>query len=157
MLLFEIGTTQLDLKWASHGKSHSCVFDLDDEKYGISAEEDEFDGIPAVEIYFYIFEDGKQSLSLSDLGKNEIKVLSIAWNAVSEKFSSMPVIWFSAKARNDGDDLEKRKSLYRKLTTRISRINGYFHVEGQLGDDFLFVLFKNNSDKEKIYSYLGIK
>ncbi len=154
MLLFEIGNTRLPLEWRLFDDSLSTSFELDGVEYGISANRDKFDGISAVEVYFYTVVDGLQSLDPTALGKNEFKVLSIVTNAIAEKLGSESVVWFSAK--NDAH-VDKRKNIYSKIANRISRKRGYFLAKGKQGADYLFILYKNKNDGPRILSYLGVK
>jgi hypothetical protein len=156
MLLFEIGDTRLDMKWTTSGNEHHTSFMFAGEKYFISAVHDKFDGIPAVEVYFSISKDGRPSLEMTNLFKNEFQIISIVSNAIREKFNNEDVIWFSAKYAADKEKTEHRAQAYSKISSRIARADGYFKVSGKIGNDHIFILYRNINIKEKINSYLGI-
>jgi hypothetical protein len=157
MKLAEIANSRLNLTWSSHGESYATKFFVDKIQYGISADRTSFEGINALEVFFYSIRDGKQDMSLLNLGNNEFKVIGIVGNAIKEQFNGEHVIWFSAKYGVDKNQVEKRASLYSKLAAKFARENNYFRAEGMVGDNYLYILFDNTSYQPKIDEYLGIK
>jgi len=154
MRLAEIIETRRDLDWDHQGISYGAKFELDGITYGISAERNKFEGMPALEVFFYIINsETERDMSLTHIGENQFKVIGIVANGIKEKFSDENIIWFSAKTDVDHDEVQRRFSFYEKLASRLGRANNMFVATGKSGSSYVCVLYKKYSDKDKVFSY----
>ena len=158
-LLFEIINTRLDLTWSKGGEDHFYTdFELDGVNFHISAEINHIESLKFLEVYFFIKSDNGPNFKLTNLGKNQFKILGIVGNAIKEKFKDFPIIIFSSKEETDTvEDFERRTQFYQKLCSKIAREQSYYKKSGSYNKDKVFILYKDEKLESEIFSILNIE
>lgn len=160
MLLNEIFDTNNKVNWTSSDGVHEGSFLIDEEEYFIYAEEYSIQLDSGIKSALDIgFRKGKSSALTGD--QKPARVIGSVLSGIKQKVHELnpDIIMFGALHKND--EVEKRKALYRRIASLLSKTTKYNHLSKWYkfeGGEYAFIANFTPSEKdeeliEKLASY----
>lgn len=133
---------------------HYTEFSLGEKHYGVSAIEEDVNGLTTIRIDFHYKITGGIQHQATNFGADSLKVLSIVANGIKAKFSDVDIIYFLAKHTDSDKEFDSRVKLYSRIVDKLKVENNLIPVKQDLGKAYLFGLCKNTDSRDVLLSFI---
>lgn len=145
-------TTKLSLQWQKKGNYELTSFNIGEHNYVIQIESkplpiEELQQLKTAEVSFFLQNppEGQTGFDTANILKqNAMKVFSIVYNALADKFSNYDAFMFTAKSRHSSspDEYKTKRRIYDNLADRLAKSYGLFKYSKGIGDGQAFLVSK---------------
>lgn len=150
--LIESLNTKLPLNWQKKGSYELTSFNIDEYVYVIQIELkplpiEELKGLKTAEVSFFLQnppEDQTGFDTANVFKQTAVKIFSIVYNALADKFSEYDAFMFTAKSRHSSspDEYKTKRRIYDNLADRLAKSYGLFKYSKGVGDGQAFLVSK---------------
>ena len=155
MKLTEVFNTKLPLEWKHDVNEFYSEFSIGENKYGVSAIEEDFDKLKTIRVDFHYKDENRISHSATNFGTDALKVLAIISNGIKQNFHDYDIIYFLAKKLDNGKEFSSRVKLYGRIVDKLKVENNRIGLKKEMSDEYLFAVCKTTDDRDKLLDFIG--
>lgn len=154
MKLTEVFNTKLPLEWKHDVNEFYSEFMIGENKYGVSAVEEDFNNTKTIRVDFHYKDENRISHAATNFGADALKVLAIISNGIKQKFNDYDIVYFLAKKTENDKEFSSRVKLYGRIVDKLKVENNRIGLKKELSDEYLFAICKTIDDRDKLIDFI---